>query len=217
MQARSFALWLRTGFALWVAIMVAGCAPVFSDLQSARLAGPGRVEITPGASTVYFDSTDESGHVQDHVGVQAATGMHERVDLRVRYERIDVGGSEPGINVVGFGPKVGLVKNRLAVAVPVGFAFGGGVDSGESWEAQPTLLGTLSAGRHTEFTAAAKYLIPLGAEDADNMVALNLGMGIGPAGQWLIRPEVGFLWDPGEEGTFVHLSLGFTFFVGARP
>jgi hypothetical protein len=210
---------LRTNLLLVAAVAIAGCAPVFSDLQSARLAGPGVVEVTPGASTVHFSDGGPSTHVQDHYGIQVATGVQDRVDLRVRYERIvlDAGAeAEGGVNVLGFGPKLGLVRDRLALAVPVGFAFGGGVDSGQTWEAQPTLLGTLAAGRVVEITAAAKYIVPLGAEGADDLVALNIGLGLGPRDRWLFRPEIGFLWNPGEDGAFYHGSLGLTFLLGSR-
>jgi len=49
------------------------------------------------------------------------------VDLRAGDVRV------AGINVFGFGPKVSLVKDRVAVAVPVGFAVGHDVESAKSW------------------------------------------------------------------------------------
>jgi hypothetical protein len=199
------------------ALAAAACAPVFSDLQSARLAGRGRVEVTPSASSVSSDGVE----VQHHFGLQLATGVHDRVDLRLRYEHVRVDGGDElggshGVDVVGFGPKLGLVQDRLALAVPVGFAFGEDVDSGETWQIQPTLIGSLPVVKHVELTAAGKYIVPLSAEDADSLVALNIGLGLGPADRWVVRPEVGFLWNPGEEGHFVHLSLGFSFLLGGR-
>src|SRR5262245_49856737 len=69
------------------AILGAGataCAPVFSDLQSAKLVAPGQVELTPGIGTVKFSNPDEddSGRVQDQFGIQAGLGLHEAVELR---------------------------------------------------------------------------------------------------------------------------------------
>lgn len=200
-----------------------GCAPVFSDLQSARLAGPGRVEVTPSATTTHFSGDEESAKVQDEFGLQAATGVHDRVDLRFRYVRVlpeelddDIAGDSMGVNVVAFGPKVGLVKDRLALAIPVGFAFGGDIDSGETWEIQPTLIGTLPVARHVDVIAAGKIIYPFAAEDPETFVALNLGLGLGPSGKWVIRPETGFLWNPGEGGHYWHLSLGASYLFGKR-
>jgi hypothetical protein len=203
-----------------VASVASGCAPVFSDLQSARVTRPGEVEVTPSASMVHF-ADEDSTHIQDDYGVQVAGGLLDGVELRARYARVVTAndGDQPGIsvNVLGFGPKVRLIQDRLALAVPVGFAFGGPVDEpGKTWQVQPTLIGTLPLTKYLDVTAAAKYIIPLSAEDADNLVALNVGLGIGRADRFVVRPEIGFLWNPGEEGHFQHLSLGFSFVLGGR-
>jgi hypothetical protein len=187
-----------------------GCAPVFSDLQSARLVGPGRVEVTPGFSTVSFSDEGDSEHVQNHAGIQVATGVHEKVDLRVRYERVKVEDS-PGVNVVGFGPKIQPVRDHGAAYVPGGFAFGGGIDSAETWSVHPTLLLTGQVQSSVELNGSVKYLVPLREEAGDNLLAFNVGLGLGPArGRWAIRPEFGMLFNPGESGHFTQFSVGFS-------
>lgn len=195
-----------------LAAMLPACAPVFSELQSAKLVDKGRVELTPSASYVGFsaDDDDDSGHVQDHYGIQLGVGLHEAVELRGRYEHI----TGAGVEVVGLGPKVRLVEDRVALYVPVGRAFGGGEDAdlGDSWAVHPTLLFTVPAHRSVEVNASAKYLVPLNENGGDNLLAFNLGLGLGPdLERWAIRPEVGILLNPGESGHFYHLSLGLSF------
>jgi len=188
-----------------------GCAPVFSELQSAKLAGTDRAEVTASGSSLSFDGTSDSGHVEDHVGLQVATGVHDRVDLRVRYERV----IDPDVNVLGFGPKVGIVRDHLALALPVGFAFGKDIDSGTSWEMQPTLIGTASLGKNAEFNVSGKAIVPLAGEDRDTLVAFNTGFGLSTnLRKWVLRPEVGFCFNPGEEGHYTHYSLALSFFFG---
>src|SRR5262245_54826542 len=199
------------------AILGAGgtaCAPVFSDLQSAKLVAPGQVELTPGIGTVKFSNPDEddSGRVQDQFGIQAGLGLHEAVELRGRFEHVQVAGNDgPSVEIFGVGPKVRLVKDRLALYVPVGRAFGGGDDAdySETWQVHPTLLLTLPAHRSVEVNASAKYLIPLNADDdAEKQWAFNLGLGLGPnLDRWAIRPEVGVLLNPDDQGRFYHFSL----------
>jgi hypothetical protein len=198
------------------ALLAGGCAPVFSDLQSARLVGPQRVEITPSISAVSQAENDEGpgGHVQDEYGIQLATGVHERVDLRARLVRVDAWGD--GATVVGLGPKVGIVKDRLSIALPVGFGFGEDIDTSSTWEAHPTVLFTLPVSRRLELNAAAKSLIPLSSSGGDPMYALNFGGGIGRLDRWAIRPEVGFLWAPDRGESLTHVSLGFTYITGKR-
>jgi hypothetical protein len=197
---------MKRGLALFAAVVVSACAPVFSDLQSAKLVGKGRVEATASFSTV---SAADSGHVQDHAGLQLATGVHDLVDLRVRYERIWV--EDEGVNVLGFGPKVQLFRNYAAFYVPVGFAFGGEVESGKTWAIHPTLLLTGQVHPNVEVNWSGKYLVPLDADGGDDLLAFNLGLGLGPAnGRWAIRPEFGWLLDPGDEGRFTQFSVGFS-------
>jgi len=198
---------MSRALAVVLALIVSACAPVFSDLQSAKLVGKGRVEATPSFSTV---SASDSGHIQDHGGLQLAAGVHDKVDVRVRYERIWIedGG---GVNVLGFGPKVQLFKNYAALYVPVGFAFGGDFDSGKTWAIHPTLLLTGQVHPNVELNWSAKYLVPFSEEAGDDLLAFNLGLGLGPAtGRWAVRPEFGWLTNPRDEGHFTQFSIGFS-------
>ena len=209
----------RLALAGVLAISLSACAPVFSDLQSAKLVEPGQAELTGSVGTVKFSDPDDedSGRVQDQFGLQAGFGLHEAVELRGRFEHVTVAGENgPSAQVLGLGPKIRLVEDRLALYVPVGRAFGGDEDDdfGDSWAVHPTLLVTLPAHANVEVNASAKYLIPLSAEDADNQWAFNLGLGLGPnLEKWAIRPEAGVLLNPDDGGRFYHFSLG----VSVRP
>ena len=185
-----------------------GCAPIFSDFQSAKLVGRERVEVTPSYSSVAASGSD-GGHVQDELGLQIAHGLLDRLDLRGRYVRVE------GVNVVGFGPKIGLVKDKVAVAIPVGFAFGKDVDSGKSWAAHPTLLLTEPVSPQVELTASTKALVPLSG-GGDTTVAINIGAGLGKLETWAIRPEIGFLFDPGQKGHYTQVGVGLTVFAGKK-
>jgi hypothetical protein len=199
---------MKRPVALVLAVIVSACAPVFSDLQSAKLVGRGKVEVTPGFSSVSFSDDEGSEHVQNHAGLQVAAGLHDKVDLRVRYERVMVEDAE-GINVLGFGPKIQLVKGWAALYVPIGFAFGGDFDTGKTWAVHPTLLLTGQVHPSVELNWAAKYLVPLHEEGGDNLLAFNVGLGLGPRqGRWAIRPEYGMLFNPGEDGHFNQFSVG---------
>jgi hypothetical protein len=208
-------LFVITCFLFFVFIFLAGCAPVFSDLQSATLVGKGKYEVTPGFSTVSFSNEGETEHIQNHFGLQAAYGVHSNVDLRLRFERIDVdteSDESMGANVLGFGPKIGLVQDKVALYLPIGFAFGEDIEEvSKTWEFHPTLLYTLFVGKNFELNPSAKALIPLNRENSDVLVAFNLGAGISSdLTKWVIRPEYGFLFNPGEDGHYSQFSIGFT-------
>ena len=191
------------------------CAPVFSDLQSAKLVGPGNIEVTPSYSSVSFHAEGDSDKIQNHIGIQAATGVLDFMDFRARYERISLDGDCGGsswVNILGFGPKFSLVRNYVSFYTPVGFAFGEDIKTADTWQIHPTLLLTLPVNQYFEFNTSGKVLIPFKSEQ-EITVAFNVGPAFSTnLEEWAIRPEIGFLYNPGEKGYFMHLSLGFTFF-----
>lgn len=212
-----FAKLLTAGAAV-AALVLSLSACVTSDLQSARLVGPGNFEITPSYAMGSFTGNGETERTTNQFGIQVARGLTPRIDLRLRYEYIDIAPEEEeGFSIFGFGPKFGVVEDRLAILAPVGFAFGGNVDdSSESWMFRPTLLFTHTINDHAEITTAGKGVIWLNSDETENLIGANLGLGLSSdLDRWVVRPEFGFLRDPGEEGTLWHWSVGFTLFPSA--
>ncbi len=193
----------------------AGCAP-FAEMQDARLVGEGRTELTPGVSGVSYVNEGESAEAYDHYGVQWARGIGENTDLRGRFEHVVMesdGDDKVSYNVIGFGPKFGLTEGFSAVYLPVGFAFGDYVEEGDTFQFHPTLLFTVPLATGVDLNPSAKALIPLVENGGDSLVAINVGLGLSTDPErWILRPEVGFLFNPGEDGHYQHLSLGMTFF-----
>lgn len=198
-------------------VFVIGCAPTFSNLQSAKLVGKGKLEVTPSFSMVYFTDEGSMEHCQKDYGLQIAYGLQDKSNFLLRYEFINVPpmeglyGESLSANVLGLGPKIGIVKDRIALCVPIGFAFGGNIeDISETWQFHPTLIATLPVGNYFEFNPSSKVLVPLNG-NSDILIAFNLGAGISTnLDKWAIRPEAGFLLNPGEEGHYTHLSIGIT-------
>ena len=196
----------------------AACVPPFSELQSARTVGRGHSEVTPSFSMVR-SSEDGSSFEQRQFGVHAGVGLTERMDLRMRFERITAeedGEETTAVYVLGAGPKFGLVPDRVALYIPVGFAFGSDIEVGETFQMHPTLLATLPVTQGLDVTGSAKVLVPI-ASEGDPLLAFNLGLGIGEGrGPVVLRPEVGMLIDPGEDGRFWQFSLGLSYQTGRQ-
>lgn len=192
--------------------------PTFSDMQSAKLAGPGRLEVTPGYSMVGSDDPEGGFEFsQNHYAIQVATGLAEGADLRVRYERLQMRGEDDGANVVAIGPKFAIVPDRLAINLPVGFGFGDGIDAIETLSTHPALIGTATLSPQVELTGAVKALVPLRNFDREVMVAANIGAGISTdLDRWALRPEIGFLKNPGDDGYGMQLSVGLTMYLGGK-
>jgi hypothetical protein len=208
---------LVSGLLAVASFVLSGCAPVFSDLQSAKLVGKGEYEFTPSVTEINFSNEGESEKIQTHMGLQAAYGLFEDTDIRIRYERItmDLDGPDEWVcNVIGIGPKIELTKDRSAFYLPVGFAYGDNIaETSKTWEIHPTLLFTIPMGDNLEINPSAKALMPLSSDNSDILFALNLGAGLSTDhDKWVIRPEFGYLFNPDSDGHFNHFSIGLTLY-----
>ncbi len=184
------------------------CAPVFSTLQSAKLVGKGNFEATPHFTTTSSKEEGESDHIQNHFGFQVGYGLSKGVDLIARYENIVISNEGGNANVFGIGPKINLVRDMVAAYIPVGFAFGQDIGGIEQLEVQPTLLFTFPVGPYVEINPSAKGII-----GEDFYYALNFGVGLSTDfKKYVIRPEYGLCFNPGESGHFSQFSIGTTFY-----
>jgi hypothetical protein len=183
---------------------VSACAPVFQD---ARLVEPGRVQVTPSVSGAGFTGGGDSEYVATTFAAQIEAGVMDRLSLGAAYARFQARGCG-GLNTVAFGPKIGIVTDRVALAVPASFAF----DVSDSWEFHPMALFTLPIGERTDFNPSVRLLIPA-CEGCETLLGINGGFGLRLRPDLTIRPETGILFNPGERGTVWTFGLG----VSVRP
>lgn len=204
--------------ATWL-LLSAGCAaPIFSDLQSAKLLDPGKVEVTPGFSSISFADEGESFHTQDNVGFQLGVGLARTVNLRFRYEYLWVdsdGENETAdYNILALGPKVGIVEDWFSVYVPVGLA----VEDEHSIQTHPTVLFTIPFNQYIEFNTAAKYIWTF-ERDYSDAFGFNIGAGLSTdLDQWVARPEFGMLFpaEKGSTGYYYQFGIGLTYYFSGR-
>ncbi len=186
-----------------------------SELQNARLLGPGNLEATPSFSSVSETDDGITEGLQEHFGIQAGLGVSSFMDLRARYDRV-TGEKYDGvfrIDILGFGLKFRLLKDRLALYFPFAFVAGERVDTSESWRVHPTLLATFPLSKGFEINPSAKMIIPFEG-DRDPYYAFNLGIAFSDdVRKWAVRPEVGIC--TGFSGEYlVYYSIGFTLSSG---
>jgi hypothetical protein len=195
------------------AVILAACVG-FGDYQSARLAGPGNTQLTPAAAVTWFDSGDQTERASHHLGIRVTRGVSPGFDLLGGVEYAGTKEAGRARWVIGAGPKVSVVQDRLALWVPIGALFGEGVQTGRTWQTNPTLLLTVDAAPELEVTPSIKALVPLHPERrGEYLLVLNLGLGwTPPGGAWTLRPEGGIIWDPDAagDGRVWHFGMGAT-------
>jgi hypothetical protein len=97
-------------------VLISGCVAPFSDVQSAKMVGPGHFEATPHYSTVSFSGGGETEKMHDNFGLQIGVGVLSFMDFRARYERIHMD-DDANVNIFGLGPKFSLVKDWASVPI----------------------------------------------------------------------------------------------------
>lgn len=146
--------------------------------------------------------------VQDHYSLRLARGVSDRVDLRARYEYVDVS----GVSVVGAGPSSASSKIGSPYTLPWGSLSVATSTRTRPGKSNPRSSLPSGSARNAEVTASAKALLWFD-RDNDDLFGGNLGLGISSdLDRWALRPEIGFLKNPGGEGTWWQWSLGVTIF-----
>lgn len=198
---------------LVIALLMQSCAPVFSDVQSARTAGDDCWEITPVFTNVNYTERGTVTGLQNHIGIHAAYGITPRIDVRIRYEYIWLKHENADLHIIGMGPKFSLLENKIAFHLPFGFAVGKHL--GNTLQVHPTLLFTFPlVEENIEVTLAPKYLITA-CDDCEDVFAVNLSAALSThLSRWAIRPEYGILFNPGYRGFVGQFSIGLSFSFG---
>ena len=186
------------------AVGAVSCGPVFQD---ARIVAPGTVEVTPSVSGAAV-TNGGTHYVGEAYAVTALVGTWERSDFGVAYVRTVVDDADGGLNSLVFGPRVGIVKDRFAVAVPFSFFFGEDVPVSRTWAVHPTALFTLPMGEHLDFNPSVRMVVSF--EEPDTILGFNAGFGIHVHPAMTIRPEFGILVNPGEDGVAWSFGIGFS-------
>ena len=198
---------LRPTVCLMSLMLVSGCAPMFSY---ARMLPPGHIEVTPSVSPSFVSGGGETAHAWNDFGVRVQAGLSDRVGWGAGYNRtvltVDDAANGFGFNTVAFGPKVSLMPERLAVAVPVTFSFGEGTDS-DHWLVNPTLLMTLPVNERVDFNPAVRLLVPI-CDDCKTAIAFHAGFGLRAGRRLILRPEAAMVVTPGEDAVTWTLGLG---------
>lgn len=182
----------------------------YSNFQSAKLLEPGRTSITPSASYNTFQEPGGSGdgEIDDWVlDFQIRGGVTPRFELGAKFSRIR---TEDGFQFIAIDPKVALEPGHLAFSCPFGTFFGNGIES--DLQVHPTLIARwpLEPGR-SELNAAFKLLLFYTDPDSDALVAFNVGPRISSdLDRWAIQPELGLLFNPGDDGYFLQFGVGVT-------
>lgn len=216
-------------------VILASCAIPFSDFQTAKTVGEGKVEFSPFLSMYFGDPQylDESEDLDlesyvlpmSLIGLNVDFGLTDQMDLRTTFSTC--------LYETNFGlaPKYSLLKDRIALAVPVGLVYNvdGNTmvydeevtpdDAVRTYYVQPTLLFTFPVNDIMDLTVSPKAVFfKVGRDWQNPKLAMNLGINLHTRNnRFSFRPEFGMATpsnEPFGPETYFHLGLGLAFKIG---
>ncbi len=193
-------------------------APVNSSYESAKTLGKGNTEVM-GLYSHYIASGDgESENSNDNIGFRVGHGVSDNSDISLRYIRMN-SALEGGINAnyLALAFKYSLMENIIAASLPVGaYFYSADGDSESTFFISPKLLFTYPVNDKFETTFASKIDFYL-EEDSESTLGFNLGFGISKdLNKWAVRPEAGYLFNPGESGGYWSFGVGFNYYIAGK-
>ena len=106
-------------------LILFNCAPITSDMHSAKTIGKGGIEITLNSGTLDYEDAESSiSEMQDNLGAHVAYGLGEKLDIRGRFETLQINGVEDlgetieDVTLFSLGLKYGLFKDKFAIFLP---------------------------------------------------------------------------------------------------
>jgi hypothetical protein len=164
-------------------------------------------------SPVWLGNDFDYTRTLNDLGFQLGMGLANGVELRVRYGRLwfreELIGE--GFSYFVFTPKFRVVKDRLALLLPVSFSAEKHLE--RKWVFAPDLIYGMPMGQQVDLNVASSYLVSFDRDDSQ-LVSFNVGVAIRNLGNWVLRPETGILFNPGESGKFWSLGLGVSRIFG---
>ena len=225
---KHFSLFSRLLAAGFFALMLAvSCAPINSTFETASTVPKGRGEFRGNFSyyryTEKYQGNRESGTANTNLGIGIGMGLVKNVDLKLRYEllvlpkdtRDELGGNG---HFLSLAPKVSFGQEQIAaLKLPIGAYFSDFEDA--QWVLSPQLLVTPVRKPNFDFTMTGKMDFWLGGDvdEGTQTVGFTIGAGLGKnVAQSAFRPEIGFLFNPGESGVYLTVGVGYTALFGGK-
>jgi hypothetical protein len=196
-----------------LAAVLNGCfAPPMANMQSARTMDAGEVRISAYAAPIKETENDEV--IANEYGFILGFGASGRSEWQLRFDRFQFTEEDDGYNFTSFGPKIGAIKNRLAVMLPVGLFWADGIGF-DTVQIHPGLIVTPVSTNYIELNTSGKMILPIN-QDLNKWGVVNAGLGLSSdLNKWALMPEVGFAWDlTGDNDMLVSYGIAAVIYLG---
>lgn len=216
-------------FIFSASVCISSCvsvAPVNNHFEKAGTLQKGNVELAGHFTTYSARVEGESEAANDNVGFRFGYGISDNFDLKFRYERLIpayITDEFNGANYISIVPKVSLKKNSIAFLLPFSYYFYKITDENakttkeQVYSIAPQFLFThTNKANKIDLTGGVKgdFIFNGGS---DFLLGASVGAGFSKdLAKWAIRPEIGFQFFPGDDGSYTNFRLGFQYIIAAK-
>jgi len=221
-----------------VILLLSSCismAPVNSTFESAKTLSKGQFELQGHYSKyTYREKSEEAGIATTNeasnanVGVRVGYGISDRLDLKLRYERLKPLLQEDKdqvdrINYFSLTPRYNILKDYISGGVELGLykTTVKDAESGDYSESafviSPRLAFTYPSTPYFDLTLTSK--LDIFTEGSGNYLGLNLGCGLSSdMNVWSLRPEAGLMFSLDDIGYgVVWKTIGVALILKINP
>ena len=202
-------------------------APVHNNYENAAALGKNNIELSGNYSHYIGTGEGQSEDLNDNYGFKVGYGIASNFDLKLRYERLIPATQEPDeklkVNYFSVIPKFSW-NNKHAFLMPVSMyglknsRTGGATITNKTYSIAPQFIETFRSQKNTsDLSLGIRSDILFNTDDessTDVLLGLNIGAGFSSdLSKWAIRPEVGYLFKPGESGSIWSMGVAFQFII----
>jgi hypothetical protein len=201
-------------------------SPVHSSFERAATLGKGTIELMGNYTHYVATGGGESAASNNNYGARIGYGVAKNIDLKLRYEKLVPADEEDKatykINYFSVIPKVSIVEKKLSFLMPVSrYNYtedqSGEISKDHIYSIAPQLTGTLTSAKNTadvSFSVKGDYTLYSHGQGSDLFMGFNVGAGFSNnLDKWAIRPEVGYIFKPGEGGGWWSMGIGAQFIL----
>jgi hypothetical protein len=201
-------------------ISCATVAPVNTSYERAATLGKGGLELAGSYTHYSFSGDGESAATNNNFGGKVGYGISDKMDLKLRYEKlvpVGLDDSKFKANYISVIPKYSIVNKKFAFLLPLSrYNFKEESEAGETFKDHnysiaPQFIGTFTnKSNQADLSFSLKGDLIIGSEGSNEfLMGFSGGAGISSnLDKWAIRPEVGYLFKPGESGGFWNMGVG---------
>lgn len=203
--------------------------PIFSQtfynsFDRATGNGQGTIEASIVAGRQIFSFDGDTEAFTSNIGFRGGYSILDYLELKVSWSRSFLADNDLNddlsINFIEFTPKFIFPGGKFAISLPIGRRIfkvkGGGVTISEGTTyLTPELMFNHEFSPKFELGANLALVQFIGEEDGiDSLVRFNINAGFSKdRNKWVVRPEMGIVFDPGEEGSFLAPGVGFNYYI----